>query len=171
MKKLFLFTLIICLLAGVTASAQREKTKRVSAPAKLSVITKKGITISIDYSRPAVKGRIIGKDIAPYGKIWRTGANEASVFEISRDAKIQGHALAAGKYSLYTIPGEKEWTIIFNKDWKQWGTIYKDGSDALRVKAKASTVSSFAENLTFTIAENGSVALLWGNSKVEFKVK
>lgn len=172
MKKLFLFTLIVIGLFTVrTASAQQDKTKRVSPPAKLSVTTKSGLTISIDYSRPGVKGRILGKDIAPYGQVWRTGANEATVFEINRNAKIEGQSLPAGKYSLYTIPGEKEWTIIFNKDWNQWGTVYKEARDILRVKVKASAAPSFTELLTFNILENGTVSFTWGDAKVSFKVK
>jgi hypothetical protein len=171
MKKLFLLTLIIGLINGLTVSAQQDKTKRVSPPAKLSVTTKTGVTISIDYSRPGIKGRTLGKEIAPYGKVWRTGANEATVFEINHDAKVDGHPLPAGKYSLYTIPGDKEWTIIFNKDWKQWGTVYKEESDVLRINVKAASAPSFTELLTFNIAENGNVAIIWGNSKVSFKVK
>ena len=168
MKKLFLFTIIIGLFTGLSTFAQG---KRVSPPAKLSVTTKTGLTISIDYSRPGVKGRTLGKEIAPYGKVWRTGANEATVFEISRDARVEGHTLPAGKYSLYTIPGEKEWTIIFNKDWKQWGTVYKQDRDALRINVKATSTSSFTELLTFNIAENGTVSLNWENTEVNFKVK
>ncbi|HEY0666740.1 MAG TPA: DUF2911 domain-containing protein [Sphingobacteriaceae bacterium] len=168
MKKLLLFTLITGLLGVLTATAQQ---KRPSPPAKLSVTTKSGLTISVDYSRPAIKGRTLGKEIAPYGKVWRTGANEATVFEISRDAKVEGHALPAGKYGLYTIPGEKEWTIIFNKDWKQWGTVYKEENDVLRVKVKAATAPSFTELLTFIIAENGSVSIIWGDAQATFKVK
>lgn len=169
MKKLFLFTVIIAFVGSFSVSAQ-DKGKRVSPPAKLSVTTKNGLTISIDYSRPGIKGRKL-ENLAPYGKVWRTGANEATVFEINRDAKVEGHVLPAGKYSLYTIPGEKEWTIIFNKDWKQWGTVYKEASDVLRINVKPSTTNSFTELLTFKIAENGTVTLMWANTAVSFKVK
>lgn len=166
--------LLLVLLTGFTAMstfAQQDQSKRPSPPAKISATTKTGATITLDYSRPAVKGRTIGTDIAPYGKVWRTGANEATVFEVNKDVKVEGQSLSAGKYSLYTIPGETEWTIIFNKTWNQWGTAYKEADDALRVKVKSKKAASFAEKLTFTIADNGTVSLMWGDTQVDFRVR
>ena len=109
--------------------------------------------------------------LAPAGKIWRTGANEATVFETSKDVTIEGKMLPAGKYSLYTIPGEKEWTIIFNKTWKQWGTVYLDSEDALRVNVKPGKAAQFTEMLTFDISKNGKVSLMWGDTQVDFNVQ
>ncbi|MBC7913658.1 MAG: DUF2911 domain-containing protein, partial [Pyrinomonadaceae bacterium] len=74
-------------------------------------------------------------------------------------------------YSLYTIPGEKEWTIIFNKAANQWGTVYKEEQDQLRITAKPETTESFKENLTFLISKNGEISLEWGKTEVEFEVK
>jgi hypothetical protein len=170
MKKLF-FLFLITGLVGMNAFAQQDKAKRPSPPAKISATTKTGATITLDYSRPSVKGRTIGTDIAPYGKVWRTGANEATVFEVNRDVKVEGQALAAGKYGLFTVPGEKEWTVIFNKTWNEWGTNYKEGDDVLRVKVKPAKAPSFAEKLTFTIADNGTVSMFWGDTQVDFRVK
>jgi hypothetical protein len=170
MKKLF-FLFLITGLVGMNAFAQQDKAKRPSPPAKISATTKTGVTITLDYSRPAVKGRTIGTDIAPYGKVWRTGANEATVFEVNKDVKVEGQALPAGKYGLFTIPGEKEWTVIFNKTWNEWGTNYKEADDVLRVKVKPGKAPSFTEKLTFTIADNGTVSMLWGDSQVDFRVK
>ena len=99
------------------------------------------------------------------------GANEATVFEINKDATINGKKLAAGKYGLYSIPGEKEWTIIFNKTWKQWGTNYTEADDALRVKATPSKSKAFTEKMTFAINKDGKVSLLWGDTNVSFVVK
>src|SRR5688500_14138747 len=113
MKKIFSFTLLLGALA-VSCSAQDDKSKRPSPPATLTT-TMNGTGVIINYSQPSVKGRALGKDIAPYGKVWRTGANEATTFEINRDVKIEGKDLKAGKYALFTIPNENEWTIIFNK--------------------------------------------------------
>jgi hypothetical protein len=74
----------------------------------------------------------------PYGKVWRTGANEATIFETTGDLVINGQKLPAGKYGLFTVPGEKEWTIIFNSVWDQWGAFKYDASrDVLRIKANA----------------------------------
>ena len=172
MKKiLFIAVMATSLLSAVNSSAQADKSKRPSPPDKVSETTSSGVTITIDYSKPSVKGRTIGKDIATYGKVWRTGANEATVFEIDKDAKVEGKTLAAGKYGLYSIPGESEWTIIFNKTWNQWGTNYTEGDDALRVKVKPVKSSGDAEQMTFKINKNGTVMLNWGDKQVNFTVK
>jgi hypothetical protein len=109
--------------------------------------------------------------LAPVGKVWRTGANEATVFETSKDVTIEGKTLPAGKYGLYTIPGDKEWTIIFSKSWKQWGTVYKDSEDALRVNVDKGKSSENTEMFTFEIANNGNVSMIWADTKVVFKVR
>ena len=93
------------------------------------------------------------------------------MFETSKDVKIEGKTLPAGKYGLYTIPGDDEWTIIFNKSWKQWGTVYKDSEDALRVNVKAGKSSETTEVFTFDIADNGNVSMIWADTKVVFRVR
>ena len=166
MKQTFLLLLITGIFSGLTACAQRP-----SPAAKVSQTTSSGVKISIDYSQPGIKGRTIGKEIAPYGKVWRTGANEATVFELSKNSKIEGKALAAGKYSLYSIPGEKEWTIIINKAWDQPVSDYKQSEDVMRFTVKPVKSASFTERMTFTISKNGLVSLIWGDHQVNFKVK
>jgi len=170
MKKLLLLSAIALVAIGVQAQ-QGDKSQRPSPPAKVSETTSKGVTISIDYSQPAVKGREVGKDIAPYGKVWRTGANEATVFEVNKDVKVEGKSLPAGKYGLYSIPGKDEWVIIFNKTWKQWGTNYTEADDALRINVKPVKAPSFTERMTFTVDKSGKVSLLWGNEEVDFNVQ
>jgi hypothetical protein len=170
MKKLFLLTLVTGLFLSLGSSAQQDKSKRPSPPAKVSKTIASGAEISVDYSRPSLKGRSLSV-LAPVGKVWRTGANEATVFETSKDVKIEGKTLPAGKYGLYTIPGDQEWTIIFNKSWKQWGTVYKDSEDALRVNVKAGKSSENIEVFTFDIADNGNVSMMWADTKVVFKVR
>lgn len=83
---------------------------------------------------------------------------------------IDGKALKAGKYSLYSIPGANEWTIILNKSWNQWGTIYNQKDDVMRIQVKPMQ-HAFTERMTFTINQSGGVALLWGNIHVDFMVK
>ena len=136
MKQL-LFSAVLFISLG--ACGQLDKSKRPSPPALAKETTSSGVTISIDYSQPSVKGRTIGKDLEPLdGKVWRTGANEATIFEINKDVTVEGKALAAGKYGLFTIVNGDEWTIIFNKTWNQTGAFnYKEADDALRVKVKA----------------------------------
>jgi hypothetical protein len=123
MKKLVSIALFSgILLITVNAHAQEDKSKRPSPPATASATTSKGVTIKIDYSQPSVKAREIGKDVEPMkGKVWRTGANEATVFEVNKDVNINGKALKAGKYGLFTIWNGDSWTVIFNKTWNQWG--------------------------------------------------
>ena len=172
MKKIILFSLVaVGLLNSIAGCAQQDKSQRPSPPDSVSQTTNSGLIITINYSQPGVKGRTIGKEIAPFGKVWRTGANEATTFEVSKNATIEGQPLPAGKYSLYTIPGENEWTIIFNKTWKQWGTVYKVEEDVLRVKVKPGKSPSFTEKMTFAIDKSGKVSLMWGDTQVNFTVK
>jgi tetratricopeptide (TPR) repeat protein len=159
-----------------------------------------GVTdISITYSRPGVKGRTIwgdppadapkgeatlddsrvrpaGMPIVPYGHMWRTGANEATQFVVTDDVLVNGQKLAAGSYSLHTIPGKDEWTIIFNGNANQWGSFnYDPKNDTLRVKTKAQTVADNQEWLAFTIdpAKDNSaiVNIRWEKVRVPFTVE
>ncbi len=168
MKRIVMLGFLAVTIASVSVQAQDDKSKRASPPASVSATTASGNTITINYSQPAVKGRTIGKDIAPYNEVWRTGANEATTIEFSKSVKIQGKQLAAGKYSLYTIPNEKTWTIIFNKTWKQWGTQYTEADDALRVTTNAEKSNDVTERMTFKVAKDGKITLMWGNTKVSF---
>jgi len=171
MKRTLFTALVLTVLTAFSASAQQDKSKRVSPPATVTQAIKKGATVTINYSQPSLKGRKIGTDLAPYGKVWRTGANEATVFEVDKDVKVEGKLLPAGKYSLYTIPNENEWIIIFNKKWNQWGTNYTEADDQLRVTVKPEKSESFKEKLTFDISKGGEVSIEWGDTEVEFEVK
>ena len=174
MKKLLTFALFAAVVTfSLQACAQEDKSKRPSPPATASVTTAKGVTINIDYSQPALKGRTMGKDVEPMaGKVWRTGANEATVFAIDKDVMVEGKKLPAGKYGLFTIAGDNQWTIIFNKTWKQWGAFtYKEADDALRVTVKPGTSAAFMERFTITADKSGKISLLWGNTKVDFTVQ
>jgi hypothetical protein len=168
--KSLLFSLL--LLTAMVSCGQEDKSKRPSPPATAKETLNNGTTVSIDYSQPAVKGRTIGKDVEPMaGQVWRTGANEATVFEIDKDVKIEGQSLPAGKYGLFTIMNGDEWTIIFNKTWDQWGAFsYKESDDALRVKVKSGKADPFAERMTFRIAKDGKISLLWGGIEIDFMV-
>ncbi|HEV8285801.1 MAG TPA: DUF2911 domain-containing protein [Chitinophagaceae bacterium] len=170
MKPILFFVMFFLVL---TACGQQDKSQRPSPPALAKQTLKNGTIVSIDYSQPAVKGRAIGKDLEPLpGKVWRTGANEATVFEVSKDVEVEGKKLPAGKYGLFTIANGDDWTIIFNKTWKQWGAFdYKDADDALRVNVKGGKAKEFAERMTFKISDEGKVRLLWGDKEVDFKVK
>ena len=174
MKKIAVLALSAVLLFTSCLQAQQDKSKRPSPPAKVTQTLKSGATISIDYSQPSLKGRTIGKDVEPMqGQVWRMGANEATVFETDKDVTIDGKTLPAGKYSMFGVQGEKDFTIMFNSAWKIWGTQY-DGNkdkDVIAIKAKVEKAKDSKEMLTYTIDDSGKVDLQWGNMIVEFKVK
>lgn len=169
MKKL-LFLSAVAALVMTTASAQQDKSKRPSPPAKATETTEKGVTITIDYSQPALKGRTVGKEVATYGQVWRAGANEPTTLEVSKDVKVEGNTLPAGKYSLWALPGEGEWAIIINKDVPRWGTMYPEGKDVFRVNVKPTKAAQASELLTYKISKAGKVSLLWGDTEVAFNV-
>lgn len=171
MKSLLL--LVLAATTTICSFGQQDKAQRPSPPAQAKQTLKSGAEVTIDYSQPSVKGRTIGKDLEPMdGKVWRAGANEATTFETTKDLKIDGKTLPAGKYALFTLSTGDDWTIIFNKAAKQWGAFkYEESQDALRVKGKASKAPAFAEKLTYSIDANGNVTLLWGDKKVDFNVQ
>ena len=169
MKKVISFAALLgCFFMSNSVSAQEKKP--VSPPAKVSQTLASGSVISIDYSQPSVKGRIIGDNLEPMqGKVWRTGANNATVFETTQDIKVDGYELPAGKYALFTIASKDTWTVIFNKTWKQWGAFnYKETDDALRIMVKTQKAPAFTEMMTFSINDKGLVTLLWGDYKISF---
>ncbi|MBX3257192.1 MAG: DUF2911 domain-containing protein [Chitinophagaceae bacterium] len=173
MKKNALFAMTAGLLFTTGIAIGQDQKPAASPAASTTAQIASGATVTINYAQPSVKGRTIGKDLEPLpGKVWRTGANEASVFETDKDITVQGQKLPAGKYGFFTLSGDGEWTIIFNKTWKQWGAFeYKEADDVLRVKAPVAKAPAFSEKLTITADPNGEVSLLWGDNKVDFKVE
>ena len=164
-----LFSLLFAVLVTTFAFGQEDKSKRPSPPASAEG-TIDGVKVKVDYSAPSAKGRKMLGGVEQYGKVWRTGANETTSIEFSGPVKIEGKDLAAGKYALFTIPGEKEWTIIFNKTIK-WGAFsYKEEEDVLRVKVAASSASAFQEKFNISVEKN-KVVLRWENTEVAFGVK
>jgi len=166
---------IVALFMSSVLWAQADKSQRPSPPGTATGKVN-GATININYSSPSVKGRKIWGDLVPYDKVWRAGANEATLFETDKKITVGGKSLAAGKYSLYALPGEKEWTIIFNSATGQWG-INRDGTttedpakDVLRVTVKPKKSASFNEKLMYKVDDKG-FALLWENLEVPVSIK
>jgi hypothetical protein len=179
MKKLLLFTLM-GIVGARSVSAQNmpeDKSKRPSPPATVTQTIGGGVVVTIDYSQPSVKGRTIGKEIAPYDTVWRTGANEATLFQVSGNVMIEGKELPAGKYCLFTIPTAGTWTIILNSALllpngkPTWGAYTYDASkDVLRVQVPSGKSPQWTEKMTFMISKDGKVSLLWGDKEVDFHV-
>ena len=152
------------------AYGQEDKSTRPSPPAEAHAVIGDR-KVDVYYSSPAVKGRTIWGSLVPYGKVWRTGANEATVFETSGDLIIGGKTLPAGKYALFTIPGEKEWTVIFNSVWDQWGAYkYDAAKDVLRISARPEKSTAYHERLKFDISDN-EVVIHWENMRVGFMLR
>ena len=168
-KSRFPLFMILLVAAYVSANAQNDKANRPSPPGEaIGTIGKAEIKVS--YSSPGVKERTIWGELVPYDKVWRTGANEATVFETSNDIHINGSKLPAGKYGLFTIPGKNTWTVIFNSDWDQWGAFsYDAAKDVLRVEATPEH-GEFQERMNFTI-EGDKVVLSWENLRLPLVVK
>lgn len=165
---------LIILLAATAALAQQQV--RTPAPSPKATWTQTvGITdITMDYSRPGVKGRAIWGGLVPYDKVWRTGANAATTIKFGDDVMVNGQKLAKGTYSFHTIPGRDEWTVIFNTVADQWGSYsYDEAKDALRVKVKPEK-AEFREWMGFDLDEmttdTAKVVLRWENVAVPFTV-
>jgi len=151
--------LLVFTVAGGLACASRSaaQTPAVNFPAASPGCTLKqrvGLTdIEVVYSRPGVKGRTIFGGIVPYGQVWRTGANQATKITFSTPVKLEGAEIPAGTYALFTIPGEKEWTVIISKNAAQWGSFqYSEKDDVARFKVMPVTLAETIE--TFTIEFN-----------------
>lgn len=174
MKKVSVFIIAIsCSLLTLGTKAQVLMPQASSAQ---TLIQEFGLgQITVKYSRPNIKGRNISTDLAPNGEVWRTGANNATVITITEAITMEGNQVAPGEYALFTIPGKDEWTIILNKETKQWGAYsYKQSEDVLRFKVKPVKLNDRVE--TFNIAFNNVMLntarldLLWGNTRVSINM-
>jgi len=173
--KYFLSACTFAMLLTFSLSSFGQNEDKSKRPSPLDSVTQKvgKVTVKIVYSQPSVNGRTIGKDLEPMpGKVWRTGANEATTFEVDRDVKIDGKDLPKGKYGLFSIDEGTDFVIIFNKTWSQWGAFkYQESDDALRVKVKKGTANPAAQKLLFKIDDKGKVSFVWGGIMVDFTVK
>ncbi|HXG82677.1 MAG TPA: DUF2911 domain-containing protein [Pyrinomonadaceae bacterium] len=130
--------------------------------------------VALVYHRPNVKAREVWGKMVPYGEVWRTGANDNTTFETSRDLTINGQVLPAGKYGLHTIPNKDEWTIVFNKVNNEWGSFrYDIKQDQLRVTVKPQT-AEFQETMSLGFenikAATADVVVRWEKLRVPFTV-
>jgi hypothetical protein len=159
------FTLAAFMLFGFQATAQK------ASPPKTTEGKIGNATVKIAYSSPAVKGREIWGSLVPYGKVWRTGADNATTIEIDQDLTIEGKKLPKGKYALFTIPQQDKWVIIFNKEASQWGAYnYKENEDALRVEVTP-MAADMMESFNISIDEKGKQLLIhWEKVKVPVKL-
>ena len=174
-KTIFLAVLLIGILS-IESYSQKKEEVRISPKAEVEQTV--GFTkITIDYSRPGVKGRKIWGGLVPYNVVWRAGANEATKITFASDVKINGKKLKAGSYSFFTIPTTKNWTLIFNKVADQWGAFeYNDVEDALRIEVTSEKENNcWQEWMAYTITKTSDntavVRLEWEKLKVPFTVE
>jgi hypothetical protein len=168
-----LFVFALTLISG----AQEDKNKRPSPPAEAQCKLPDGKTITVDYSSPRMRGRQIFGGLVPYNEVWRTGANDATTFDTTANLSVEGTEVAAGNYTLFTIPTREKWTLIINKKTGEWGIPYHYESEELaRVPMQVSQTSAPVENFTITFSQSGGSCTLlmsWENTQasVEFKEK
>jgi hypothetical protein len=176
MKVTLLIALFFSLLQVGFGQAQELKVPTLSP---ITEITQEvGLTqVKLSYSRPSAKGRKVFGGLVPYNEVWRTGANASTKLTFTEDVKIEGNALKAGTYALYTIPGETEWTVIIHTNTRHRsiaGDVYKPAEDAFRFKVKPGKTSNFVETFTIGFGDiatsSFNVVLSWENTEVRFRI-
>jgi hypothetical protein len=170
-----IFLAFSILLISLTTFAQQIQMPQGSPSAKIA--QKVGLTdVTIDYSRPSTKGRKIFGELVPFGDIWRTGANGATVISFSSEVIIADQKVKAGKYALYSVPSKSSWEIILSKNINLWGAIGYDKTDELlrfevapdKLSRKQETFEISFENMTDT---GSDVSLKWENTRVDFRIE
>lgn len=169
----FIATIFAGLLFFSTSHAQERTTDRVWASPNAAVEQQIGLTnIIVTYGRPSVNDRVIFGGLEAFNEVWRTGANEATAIVFSNDVEVEGESVPEGTYSLYTIPGEDEWTIIINSK-LSWGTQYDESEDVLRVNVTPQEsfhmeqMMIYFENITDT---EGDLVIHWDTVKVPVRI-
>jgi Protein of unknown function (DUF2911) len=169
--KSFHYLLITAVFVIAGLSNLNAQSPKMTATGKIG-----GANVTITYSSPSVKGRKIWGELVPYGKVWRSGANEATLIETDKDLVVEGKKLPAGKYSFYTIPGEKEWQVIINSQTGQWGiertgeTTRKPEKDVVVATVKPKRSAAMEESLVYKVNNNG-IVLNWENLEVPISIK
>jgi hypothetical protein len=175
---LFFVAALVALMVGQDALAQAPqlptlRVPRVSQGARVTQVI--GLSdVTIQYHRPGVKGREIWGKLLPYGEVWRAGANEPTLFTFSDEVTIEGKKLPAGTYRFVTIPSQGDWTVIFNSEVKNWGTVYEPKYDTLKFTVKPETIPQ-EEWLSFSFTDlapsSARVVLAWEKVKLNFKIE
>jgi hypothetical protein len=150
--------------AATVAQGQEQR----KSPHETVKATIDGATITVEYGRPSMKGRKVMGELVPFGKVWRTGADEATTLTTDKELQIGGTIVPAGKYTLFTVPGQTDWQLIVNKQTGQWGTEYDQKQDLGRVPLKKTATSAPVEQLTISVDKNpaggGLLRIAWENT-------
>ena len=166
MRKSTIAMMACLILAATVAMGQTEKKKPLSPPATAEGKIN-GKSVTVNYSAPSRRERVIMGELVPYGKVWRTGANAATTLKTESDLMIGNLHVPAGTYTLYTIPNQKDWTLIVNKQTGQWGTNYDETQDlgrvTMTVKPLKTPVETFAIGVKPGTGANGTLTMSWEN--------
>jgi hypothetical protein len=156
-------------------SPNRAAAAPLSPPGQATFKFADGKQITVDYSRPSIRGRKIMGGLVPYDRVWRTGANAATTLTTQGDLTFGSVKVPAGKYTIYTIPGEKSWTVIINRQTGQWGTQYDQSQDLGRVNVTPATLPQPVEQFTISFenrgADAGVMKLDWEKTSVPVEFK
>jgi len=164
MKKMFLIAAVLLAAFSYCSDAQTPKSPRVTAAGK---------DVTVSYGQPSKRDREIFGGLVPYGQVWRSGANEATEITFANDVKVAGKTVKAGTYTLFSIPSEKEWTIILNGQLKQWGSYdygkHKD-KDVLQVKVPVKKIDKSIETLTYRFDTDSNLVIEWDQTQVAIPI-
>ena len=174
MRRYYTFLSSVLILISIAGMAQDEIKQRPS-PAAIATMHYKDAYAKITYGQPQKRGREIFGKLVPYGEVWRTGANEATEITLTKDALLNGKALKAGTYSIFTIPGKDSWTIIINGDLGLWGAYnYNIKSDVMRFDIPVQKNETVFEPFTITFDQRNELAdilLRWDTVKIVIPIK
>ncbi|MEZ4805723.1 MAG: DUF2911 domain-containing protein [Bacteroidia bacterium] len=167
---------VIC--SALTLTSGFAQSLKVPAPSPTQKLTQDFALseIGIEYSRPGVKGRVVFGDLVPFGKIWRTGANASTKITFGEDVKVEGKAVKAGTYAIYTIPNKEAWEIMLYSDLKMGGNVskYTTDNEVLRIKVNTKALTDMVETFTMNVADitasSANIEFSWEKTKVAFNV-
>jgi Protein of unknown function (DUF2911) len=175
MPKSRLWILVVITIATLTAIMVAQGKNPASPPGEATLKFDDGKTVTIQYSRPSVRGRKIFGGLVPYDEVWRTGANAATSLKTDASLTIGGANVPAGSYTLYSLPGASSWKLIINKQTGQWGTDYDKAQDLARVNMKVGQMPSALEQFTISFDKTGgdsaTLKLEWDTTVASVDVK
>lgn len=173
MKRILTILGIIIAVLILAFFALRSFTK-ASSPEAVAQVSQNGLTITVDYCRPYRRNRKIFGELVPYGQVWRTGANEATVININQNVTVAGQPLKAGKYSFWTIPSQGGWIAVFNGETGQWGTNYDQTKDVLRVPMRVRQSATMVEQFLIAFAPQSDavdMVLSWEQTEAVLPIR
>ncbi len=169
--------LIVLFLIGSISTSFAQQIQMPQASPSAKIAQQVGLSnVTVDYSRPSTKGRKIFGELVPFGEVWRTGANGATLLTFSTDVIISGKNVPAGQYALYAIPNKSEWTMILSKNTTLWGAIgYNESDDLLRFNVTPNKLSRNYETMEITFADmtdtGANLSIKWETTRVDFRIE